>query len=86
MTSTQVSLFYLFKMTAVSEINLATDSTVGWSNSSVCGKLVSKSAVSVIASSVAATESSPAAIKGKLGATAVPSMSSSDAEILSAVA
>ena len=60
-------------------MNPATDPIVGWSNNSVCGKLEANHSVSVFANSVAATESSPAAIRGEFVAMAVPCTSSSEA-------
>jgi len=67
-----------------SDTSSATDSIVGWSKRSVCGSSVENHSVSVFANSVAATESSPAAISGEFVAMAEPSTSRSDAEMVSA--
>ena len=65
-------------------MNPATDLIVGWSNRSVYGSSVSNRSVSVLANSVAATESNPAAIKGEVVVVIVPSTSRRDAEMVSA--
>ncbi len=67
---------------AVSEMSPATDSIVGWSNRSVYGNSIVNHSARVFANSVAATESSPAAISGKFVAKAVPSTSMSDTEMV----
>ena len=67
---------------AVSAMSPATDSIVGWSNRSVYGNSIVNHSARTFANSVAATESSPAAINGTSVAMAVPSTSMSDAEMV----
>ena len=63
--------------TVISKTNPASESIVGWSNSSVCGNSAFNQAASVFVNSVAAIESSPPVIRGKFVATAVPSKNGS---------